>query len=701
MKFQPIQERQKRKNFDQYIYLYFYQITFRGMNRALPPLKRWDCLGIRKSGLCYLRLSNRIWKRPVSSSSTAESNLQKRIDEIPQERYRNFSIVAHVDHGKSTLSDRLLELTGVIQRGKGSSQENKQVLDKLDVERERGITVKAQTCSMIYTHPDDGKEYLLHLVDTPGHVDFRQEVSRSYASCGGALLLVDASQGIQAQTVANFYTAYSLGLELIPVINKVDLPHADIPRALDQIETTFELDPEKVIELSAKTGYNVEKVLPSVVENIPPPSGDINLPLRALLVDSWYDSYLGVVLLVHIVDGKVQKGQKLISAVTKLRYDVKDVGIMYPDKVSTDHLTAGQVGYLILGMKKTADAKIGDTFMTLGTQESIEPLPGFEEVKPMIFVGAFPAEGANFSHLEEHIEHLTLNDRSVTLEKETSNALGQGWRLGFLGTLHADVFRERLESEHGESLIITAPTVPYKIIWKKHGVNDETYEEIVTNPDEFPEPQLVKSKVADLQEPYVEALMTVPQEYMGQVIKLCEANRGEQIDISFLNTTGQAMIKYMLPLSHLVDDFFGKLKGATRGYASLDYDDAGYRSSDVVKLELLVNGKGIDALAQVLHRSQVDKKGKEWVRKFKGYLKFQLYEVVIQAKAGGRIVARETIKAKRKDVLAKLHASDISRRQKLLKRQKEGKKTMRSIGNVQIPQEAYQGFLARNNNNDD
>lgn len=612
--------------------------------------------------------------------------LQKRIDAIPQERYRNFSIVAHVDHGKSTLSDRLLELTGVIKKG----DTNKQVLDKLDVERERGITVKAQTCSMLYTHTD-GKEYLLHLVDTPGHVDFRQEVSRSYASCGGALLLIDASQGVQAQTVANFYTAYSLGLQLLPVINKIDLPHADIPKAIDQIETTFELPTDNVIQLSAKTGHHVDQVLPSVIENIPPPSGDINKPLRALLVDSWYDSYLGVVLLVHVVDGKIKRGQKLVSAHTKLKYEVKDVGIMYPDKVSMNHLTAGQVGYLVLGMKKVADAKIGDTFMTQGTENGIEPLPGFEDVKPMIFVGAFPAEGANFAHLEERLEHLTLNDRSVTLEKETSNALGQGWRLGFLGTLHADVFRERLENEHGESLIITAPTVPYKVTW-----TDGT-EEIVTNPDEFPDPQTVKSKVSSLQEPYVEALMTVPQDYMGQVIKLCENNRGEQVDISFL-TTGQAMIKYLIPLAHLVDDFFGKLKGATRGYASLDYDDAGYRTSDVVKLELLVNGKGIDALAQVMHRSQVETKGKDWVRKFKGYLKFQLYEVVIQAKAAGKIVARETIKAKRKDVLAKLHASDISRRQKLLKRQKEGKKTMRSIGNVQIPQEAYQGFLARNNN---
>lgn len=610
----------------------------------------------------------------------ASPGFQARVDAIPIERYRNFSIVAHVDHGKSTLSDRLLELTGVVEKGKG-----KQVLDKLDVEKERGITVKAQTCSMVYNYK--GEDYLLHLVDTPGHVDFRQEVSRSYASCGGALLLVDASQGVQAQTVANFFLAYSLGLELIPVINKIDLPHADIPNALEQIESTFELDPDGAIPISAKTGKNIEAILPEIVERIPAPTGKSAEPLKALLVDSWYDNYLGVVLLMHLADGQLKKGQRIQSAHTNIKYEVKDVGMMYPDRLSTSHLTAGQVGYVVVGMKNSSEAKIGDTFMN--QNQKVDPLPGFEDVKPMVFVGAFPAEGANFSHLEESMEHLTLNDRSVTLQKETSNALGQGWRLGFLGTLHASVFRERLENEHGGNLIITAPTVPYKIVWR------DGKEEVVTNPDDFPKPNIIQTKVADLQEPYVEALMTLPQEYLGQVIKLCEANRGEQVDISFL-TTGQAMVKYMIPLAHLVEDFFGKLKGATRGYASLDYDDGGYRSSKIVKLELLVNGKGIDALAQVLHHTQVDARGKEWVKRFKSFLKYQLYEVVIQACVnGGKIVARETIKAKRKDVLAKLHASDISRRQKLLKRQKEGKKTMRSIGNVSIPQEAYQGFLSR------
>uniref|UniRef100_A0A060T6X5 ARAD1B15576p n=1 Tax=Blastobotrys adeninivorans TaxID=409370 RepID=A0A060T6X5_BLAAD len=632
--------------------------------------------------------SSRLFASPksVPESKRLNDDLQARIDAIPMDRYRNFSIVAHIDHGKSTLSDRLLELTGVIEQG----DSNRQVLDRLEVERDRGITVKAQTCTMLYKHTD-GKDYLLHLVDTPGHVDFRQEVSRSYASCGGALLLVDASQGVQAQTVANFFLAYSLGLSLIPVINKIDLPHADIDRALGQVEQTFELDPKGAVAVSAKTGQNVEQVLPEIIDRIPPPTGNLDAPLRALLVDSWFDPYLGVILLVHVVDGSVSRGMKVMSAHTKLRYDVRDVGVMYPDRMSTAHLRAGQVGYIILGMKKSSDAHVGDTIMAQ-TPADLVPLPGFEETKPMVFVGAFPAEGANFSQLEEHIEHLCLNDRSVTLNKETSNALGQGWRLGFLGSLHADVFRERLEREHGESLIITAPSVPCKIVWR-----DGT-EEIITNPDSFPDPSLLKSKVQDLQEPYVEALMTLPQEYIGPVVRLCEENRGQQLDISYMDTTGQAMVKYLIPLAHLVDDFFGKLKGATRGYASLDYEDAGYKSSDLVKLELLVNSKGIDALAQIMHRSQIDQRGRDWVRRFKKFLRFQLFEVVIQARANGsKIVARETIKAKRKDVLAKLHASDITRRQKLLRKQKEGKKVMRSIGNVQIPQEAYQGFLARNN----
>lgn len=611
--------------------------------------------------------------------------LQKRIDEIPIENYRNFSIVAHVDHGKSTLSDRMLEITGVIKPG-----ENKQVLDKLEVERERGITIKAQTCSMFYHDKRDNKDYLLHLVDTPGHVDFRGEVSRSYASCGGALLLVDASQGVQAQTVANFYLAYSMNLKLIPVINKIDLDIADIPQAEDQIVNTFELPQEDIIKVSAKTGINIaENLLPAIIDRIPPPTGLLRKPFRALLVDSWYDSYMGVVLLVHIVDGSIKKGDKILSAQTDKKYEVKEIGIMYPDRTPTGTLSRGQVGYIVPGMKASKDAKIGDTLMHVGRETETEVLPGFEETKPMVFVGAFPADGTEFKALDDDISRLVLNDRSVSLQRETSNALGQGWRLGFLGSLHASVFRERLEKEYGSKLIITQPTVPYQVKFI-----DGT-QKIVTNPDDFPDLSLRKSKIEAFEEPYVEAIMTLPQEHLGNVIKLCDNNRGQQVEITYLNMTGQVMLKYHLPLAHLVDDFFGRLKSVSRGYASLDYEDIGYKPSDVIKLELLVNGKSVDALAQVLHRSQVDRVGREWVKKFKEFIKAQLYEVVIQARANNKIIARETIKARRKDVLAKLHASDVSRRKKLLVRQKEGKKQMRSIGNVQVSQEAYQAFLRR------
>lgn len=614
--------------------------------------------------------------RQVRRSST--KTIQERIFEIPIDRYRNFSIVAHVDHGKSTLSDRLLELTKVVKPGQ------KQVLDKLDVERERGITVKAQTCSMFYTYK--GKDYLLHLVDTPGHVDFRAEVSRSYASCGGALLLVDASQGVQAQTVANFYLAYSMGLKLIPVINKIDLQQADIPSAIEQVVSTFELPAEDIIQVSAKTAMNVEQLIPAIIERIPPPTGSTALPLKALLVDSWYDSYLGVVLLVHVVDGAVKKGQRIFSPHTERKYEVKDVGIMYPDRVSIDLLRAGQVGYIVCGMKQTSEALIGDTFMHVS--HPVDALPGFEEPKPMVFVGAFPADDTEFKDLDDKMNHLVLNDRSVTLQRETSNALGQGWRLGFLGSLHASVFKERLEKEHGASLILTNPTVPYKIIYS----NGE--EVIITNPDDFPDGTTKRQNVSKFQEPYVKALMTFPQEYLGTVIQLCDNNRGIQEEISYL-TTGQCLLAYEIPLSHLVDDFFGKLKSATRGYASLDYEDAGYKDSKICKLELLLNGNGVDALAQVMHQSLVQTMGKEWVEKFKQHVKNQLFEVIIQAKANNKIVARVTIKAKRKDVLHKMHASDITRRKKLLEKQKEGKKRMKAIGNVSINQEAYQAFLKR------
>lgn len=654
------------------------------MQRCLLPFIRpnqttTSLIGISK----HLRRSFATTIARCAQVSKPVSDLERRISAIPLERFRNFCIVAHVDHGKSTLSDRLLELTGTIEPGG-----NKQILDKLDVERERGITVKAQTCSMIYNYK--GEDYLLHLVDTPGHVDFRAEVSRSYASCGGALLLVDASQGVQAQTVANFYLAFAQGLTLVPVVNKVDLPAADAPRALEQLRSTFELEPENAVLVSAKTGLNVEALLPKVIEQIPAPVGDHMKPLRLLLVDSWYDNYKGVILLVRIFDGQVKAGDHVTSFATGIKYIVGEVGIMYPDETPQKILRAGQVGYIYFnpGMKRSQDAKVGDTFTTVGSEALVEPLPGFEEPKSMVFVAAFPVDQSDHGHLEDSINQIVLNDRSVTLQKEASDALGAGWRLGFLGTLHCSVFEDRLRQEHGASIIITPPTVPFKVIW-----NDGT-EVIIQNPADFPDNDSGAMRVAELQEPYVSATITSPEEYLGKVIELCEANRGEQVSITFFTAT-QVIIKYDLPLSQLVDDFFGKLKGATKGYASLDYEDQGYRRSNIVKLQLLVNKAPVDAVARVVHASQVERLGRQWVKKFKEHVDRQMYEVVIQAVAGKRIVARETIKPFRKDVLQKLHASDVSRRRKLLEKQKEGRKKLRAVGNVVIAQEAFQRFLAK------
>ncbi|KAI9699675.1 MAG: Translation factor guf1 mitochondrial [Candelina mexicana] len=629
-------------------------------------------------------------KRPFASTqvrpappSKIVSEVERKITTIPLERFRNFCIVAHVDHGKSTLSDRLLELTGTIQPGG-----NKQILDKLDVERERGITVKAQTCSMIYNYK--GEDYLLHLVDTPGHVDFRAEVSRSYASCGGALLLVDASQGVQAQTVANFYLAFSQGLQLVPVINKVDLPSADAPRALQQMSDTFELDPANAVLVSAKTGLNVTAVLPKVIEDIPPPVGDHLKPLRILLVDSWYSSYKGVILLVRIFDGKIKAGDQITSFATGLKYFVGEVGIMYPDQTPQTVLRAGQVGYIYFnpGMKRSQEAKVGDTYTHVGMEKVVEALPGFEEPKSMVFVAAFPVDQSHYQHLEDSINQIVLNDRSVTMRKESSEALGAGWRLGFLGTLHCSVFEDRLRQEHGASIIITPPNVPFKVIWT------DGKETVIQSPAEFPDHDLSHNHVAELQEPYVLATITFPEEYLGKVIELCEANRGEQKELRFFTAT-QVILKYDIPLAHLVDDFFGKLKGSTKGYASLDYEEADWRRSNLVKLQLLVNKEPVDAVARVVHSSQVERLGRQWVSKFKEHVDRQMFEIVLQATAKNRVVARETIKPFRKDVLQKLHASDVSRRRKLLEKQKEGRKKLKAVGNIAVDHKAFQAFLAK------
>lgn len=620
--------------------------------------------------------------RPAGPLKTP-SDLERRISDIPIERFRNFCIVAHVDHGKSTLSDRLLELTGTIEPGG-----KKQFLDKLDVERERGITVKAQTCSMIYNH--NGEDYLLHLVDTPGHVDFRAEVSRSYASCGGALLLVDASQGVQAQTVSNFYLAFAEGLTLMPVLNKIDLPSADTQRTIKQLRDSFELDGSNAVMVSAKTGLNVQDLLPTIVEQVPAPSGKDNAPLKLLLVDSWYDNYKGVIVLVRIFEGTIRAGDRVVSFATGFEYIVGEVGIMYPLETPQTCLRAGQVGYMFFnpGMKRSKEAKIGDTYTTVGNEKNVEPLPGFEEPQSMVFVAAFPTDQSDYAHLEDSINQVTLNDRSVTVMKESSEALGAGWRLGFLGTLHCSVFEDRLRQEHEASIIITPPSVPFKII-KKDGK-----EEIISNANLFPDTQQIHQYVDRLEEPYITATITLPEEYLGRVIELCEANRGEQESLTFFTAT-QVILKYLLPLERLVDDFFGKLKSTTKGYASLDYEDAGYRPSNITKLQLYVNKVPVDAVARVIHTSQAERLGKEWVSKFKEHVDRQMFEVVIQAMANKKVVARETLKPFRKDVTQKLHAADASRRRKLLERQKEGRKKLRAVGNVAIDSKAFQAFLAK------
>jgi len=631
----------------------------------------------------FLQLQHAFHTSTSRLAAKLKTDLERRIEQIPIERFRNFCIVAHVDHGKSTLSDRLLELTGTIEKGG-----LKQSLDRLDVERERGITVKANTCSMVYNH--NGDDYLLHLVDTPGHVDFRAEVSRSYASCGGALLLVDASQGVQAQTVANFYLAFAQDLTLVPVLNKIDLPTADRQRTLDQLRDTFEIDSSHAVSVSAKSGLNVEQLLPVIVEQIPAPTTVDNAPLKMLLVDSWYDNYKGVILLIRIFDGSIKPGDKVISFATGIQYTVGEVGIMYPLETPQTSLRAGQVGYVYFnpGMKRSKDAKIGDTFTTVGNQDKVKMLPGFEEPKSMVFVSAFPTDQGDYAHLEDSIHQVTLNDRSVSIMKESSEALGAGWRMGFLGTLHCSVFEDRLRQEHGASIIITPPSVPFKVI-RKDGT-----EEVMTNPNSFPDTGIIHQHIADLQEPYITATITLPEEYLGTVIEMCESNRGQQDSLTFFTAT-QVILKYQLPLERLVDDFFGKLKSATKGYASLDYEDAGFKSSSITKLQLHVNKVPVDAVARVVHTSQAERLGKEWVTKFTKHVDRQMFEVVIQAVTGRKVVARETLKPFRKDVTAKLHAADTSRRRKLLERQKEGRKKLRAVGNVAIDNKAFQSFLAK------
>ena len=492
--------------------------------------------------------------------------------------------------------------------------------------------------------------------------------------------------------MANFYLAFAQSLALVPVLNKIDLPASDPQRVLTQLQDTFELDTSTAVMVSAKTGVNVEKLLPTIIESIPAPTGSDHDPLKLLLIDSWYDTYRGVILLVRVFSGTVRPGDRIVSLAFAKEYIVGEVGIMYPLETPQTCLRAGQVGYVYFnpGMKRIKEARLGDTMTHVGSEGKVEALPGFEEPQAMVFVAAFPTDQGDYAKLEDSINRVTLNDRSITITKESSEALGAGWRLGFLGTLHCSVFEDRLRQEHGASIIITPPSVPFKVIWK------DGREEIISNPNDFPDPnsQQHHGKIVELQEPYITATITLPEEYLGKVIELCESNRGEQQSLSYFTAT-QAILKYLLPLERLVDDFFGKLKSGTKGYASLDYEEAGYRKSQITKLQLHVNKVPVDAVARVVHVSSAERLGKEWVAKFKEHVERQMFEVVIQAVCGKRIVARETLKAFRKDVTQKLHAADISRRRKLLEKQKEGRKKLRAVGNVSIDNKAFQKFLAK------
>ncbi|XP_078073002.1 translation factor Guf1, mitochondrial isoform X1 [Mustelus asterias] len=607
------------------------------------------------------------------------------LSEFPIENIRNFSIIAHVDHGKSTLADRLLEITGAIVK----TERNKQVLDKLQVERERGITVKAQTATLFYHHA--GRTYLLNLIDTPGHVDFSYEVSRSLSACQGVLLIVDANEGIQAQTVANFFLAFESQLMIIPVINKIDLKHAEPDRVAKQIEKVFDIPKEECIQISAKLGTNIDQVLEKVVEKIPPPHANLSEPLRALVFDSTYDHYRGVIASIALFDGWVQKGDKIMSSYTKKVYEVNEVGILRPDQYPVEKLCAGQVGYLVAGMKEVKEAQIGDTFHL--QKQPVEPLAGFKPAKPMVFAGMYPVDQSEYTNLRKAVEKLTLNDSSVTVHRDSSPALGAGWRLGFLGLLHMEVFNQRLEQEYNASVILTAPTVPYKAVLssskliKEYGGEEEI---TILNPCHFPD----RLDVKEYLEPVVTGTILTPDDYIGKIISLCQSRRGVQKNMVYIDDH-RLMMQYLFPLNEIVVDFYDSLKSLSSGYASFDYEDAGYQLADLIKMDFYLNGKCVEELTTVVHREKAYSTGKAIAERLKDTIPQQLFEIAIQAAIGNKIIARETVKAVRKNVLAKCYGGDITRKMKLLKRQAEGKRRMRKIGNVEIPKDAFINVLKR------
>ncbi|KAF8627728.1 hypothetical protein AX15_004272 [Amanita polypyramis BW_CC] len=648
-------------------------------------LSSWKCaclIAIRESLLTTCAKGSRYFS--ASTARHAQKNIK--MQDYTTDVIRNFSIIAHIDHGKSTLADRLLELTGTIQTKQGAK--NEQVLDKLKVERERGITVKAQTASMVY--PFAEREYLFNLIDTPGHVDFSWEVARSLSACQGALLLVDASQGIQAQSISVFHVAKERGLTIIPVLNKIDLPAAQPKRITAQLQTTFGIDPSDVLCISAKTGRGVEAVLHAIVRRIPPPTGQENEPFKALLFDSFYDQYRGVISLLSVQNGAIQKGDKIASCHTRKKYEITELGIMNPEEAPTASLRPGQVGYIACNMKESSQAHIGDTLHRVG--QPVEPMPGFQPTKAMVYAGIYPIDSNDFPKLEESIKRLTLTDRSVAYQRETSSALGQGCRLGFLGTLHMDVFRQRLEDEYAAQVIITAPTVPYKIIyWDR--------EEIISNPTDFPDSTDTTIHVKEIQEPVVKASIIVPDEFAGDMMELCFSHRAVDLDFKYIDaedsSSRRVIMTCILPLAQIVTDFFDKLKSRSCGFASFDYENAGYMKSEVAKMTFLLNGKPVDALALIVHKTGQDAVARRWVKKLHSIIPRQLFEVPIQAAIGKKVIARETLKALRRDVTAGLYGGHYERKMKHLENQKESKKRMRKLGKVELSQDAFFQILSK------
>ncbi len=591
-------------------------------------------------------------------------------------RLRNFCIIAHIDHGKSTLADRLLDLTHAVSKRHMRAQ----YLDKMDLERERGITIKAQAVRLAYTAAD-GLGYVLNLIDTPGHVDFTYEVSRALAACEGAVLLVDAAQGIEAQTLANLYLALEAGLTLIPVINKIDLPAAQPERVAREIEQVVGTPAEETLRVSAKTGEGVPALLEAVVRRVPPPSGDPDAPTRALIFDSLYDPYRGVITYVRMVDGRVRKGDRIRMMVAAGVSEAEEVGVFAPEAVATQELTSGEVGYLIPGLKDVAQAKVGDTVTTAGRQAA-EPLPGYREPRPMVYAGLYPIEGDDFPDLRDALDRLRLNDAALVFEPESSAALGFGFRCGFLGLLHMEIVRERLEREFGLELITTAPNVAYRVTVSGGGTVT------VSNPSDLPE----AGSTERIEEPFVNAMVLCPSEYIGAVMELCQSRRGTLQTMEYLSEE-RVELRYQLPLAEIIFDFFDQLKSRTRGYASLDYEPSGYRAADLVKVDVLLQGEPIDAFSAIVHKDKAYAYGRATAAKLKKLIPRQLFEVPIQATIGSRVIARETVTARRKDVLAKCYGGDVTRKRKLLERQKEGKKRMKQIGRVEVPQEAFVATL--------